>query len=258
MTRCRQNQSDGLFSKDSYFVKKIPEGIPYDAVGMTDEDVLKTLKEDPEQGRRLLVIRCLGLSAFLVRKAVAKYGVSEAVTEDLCAEGMVGLVQAAQAYDPSRKVKFTTFAFYYVQSAVYKALGHYPSFAKPVETAMESGDEGWDDPRRLARSGWLSDGGDPVRQRALEQQARAREREREGRLTVEVARLPLLEKEAVIAFFGLFGHPKETAKALSFRLGLSVPTIFRLKRKALARLKAALTTPEERKELGNALTCRSR
>lgn len=68
-----------------------------------------------------LIEECQGLVRSLAWKARA--GLPRQVDlDDLIGYGQVGLAEAANAYDPSRNVKFATFAYYRVRGAIYDGI----------------------------------------------------------------------------------------------------------------------------------------
>ncbi|MEE8468860.1 MAG: sigma-70 family RNA polymerase sigma factor [Planctomycetota bacterium] len=46
-------------------------------------------------------------------------------TEDLMADGVIGLIEAVQSFDPGREIKFRTFATWRINGAMYDSLRHY-------------------------------------------------------------------------------------------------------------------------------------
>jgi RNA polymerase sigma factor for flagellar operon FliA len=66
-----------------------------------------------------LVADCQGLVRTLARKAHLELPGNVVDLDDLIGYGQVGLSEAARAYDPSRGVKFSTFAYYRVRGAIY-------------------------------------------------------------------------------------------------------------------------------------------
>ena len=68
-----------------------------------------------------LIDECQGLVKSLAWKA--RTGLPHSVDiDDLIGYGQVGLSEAAKAYDPSRGVKFSTFAYYRVRGAIFDGL----------------------------------------------------------------------------------------------------------------------------------------
>jgi RNA polymerase sigma factor FliA len=63
--------------------------------------------------------------------------------EDLVSDGVMGLMAAADRFDPNRGVKFETFATYYIKGAILDNLPKLPTLPKnqqPVETLEDEGE----------------------------------------------------------------------------------------------------------------------
>lgn len=69
-----------------------------------------------------LVADCQGLVRTLARKAHLELPGNVVDLDDLIGYGQVGLAEAARAFDPSRGVKFSTFAYYRVRGAIYDGI----------------------------------------------------------------------------------------------------------------------------------------
>ena len=65
-------------------------------------------------------IMCKDMVYHIAHKFAGSAHQKEQVLDDLVQAGMVGLMKAVTKYDNRRKVKFSTFARYYIYSAVYK------------------------------------------------------------------------------------------------------------------------------------------
>jgi RNA polymerase sigma factor for flagellar operon FliA len=63
--------------------------------------------------------------------------------EDLISDGVVGLLSATERFDPTRGVKFETFATYYIKGAILDNLPKIPTIKSPVPvTPVKTGEEG--------------------------------------------------------------------------------------------------------------------
>jgi RNA polymerase sigma factor for flagellar operon FliA len=71
---------------------------------------------DSKQQR--LVNECQGLVRFLAQQIHTRLP-SRIDLDDLIGYGQLGLMQAAQDYDPDKGVKFSTFAYYRIRGAIY-------------------------------------------------------------------------------------------------------------------------------------------
>lgn len=91
---------------------------------------LLTHEEEIELGRRVkagdmsardtLVVRNIGL----VVKVASKYMGRQLGMDDLFAEGCTGLIRGAELFDPDAGCRFTTYAAYWIQQAILRALGN--------------------------------------------------------------------------------------------------------------------------------------
>ena len=68
--------------------------------------------------RNELVEKHLGLAYFYARKFCA----SNMEYEDLVQEGMIGLMDAAERFDPARGVKFSTYAMWHIRKTIMEAI----------------------------------------------------------------------------------------------------------------------------------------
>ena len=58
----------------------------------------------------------------LVHQVARRYVNRGLTMEDLVGEGNLGLIRAAQAYDPSQGTRFSTYAYYWIREAIQSAL----------------------------------------------------------------------------------------------------------------------------------------
>lgn len=72
--------------------------------------------------------RLLGSTAALVRQRVTELGFPYD-KDDLEAAGLEGLVRALRAFDPTRDVRFATYANYWISKLVYGAISHHVHFS---------------------------------------------------------------------------------------------------------------------------------
>lgn len=68
--------------------------------------------------KEMLVVENMALVGYVVKKYIP----TGYEYEDLLQEGMVGLVQAAKVYDPSRKIKFSTLAVPCIHNSILQFL----------------------------------------------------------------------------------------------------------------------------------------
>jgi RNA polymerase primary sigma factor len=67
----------------------------------------------------------------LVVRVACRYARRGCNLEDLIAEGNVGLVKAADRYDPTRNTRFSTYAFYWIRLAIQQVL----NAARPIRVS---------------------------------------------------------------------------------------------------------------------------
>lgn len=58
----------------------------------------------------------------LVKSIACKYKEKGVPFEDLIQEGFLGLLEAKEKFDPSRKVKFSTYAYYWIKKKIIEAV----------------------------------------------------------------------------------------------------------------------------------------
>ena len=58
----------------------------------------------------------------LIKSIASKYKEKGVPFEDLVQEGFLGLLEAEKRFDPSKKVKFSTYAFYWIKKKILEAI----------------------------------------------------------------------------------------------------------------------------------------
>ena len=58
----------------------------------------------------------------LIKSVASKYKKEGVPFEDLIQEGFLGLLEAKERFDPSKKVKFSTYAFYWIRKKILEAI----------------------------------------------------------------------------------------------------------------------------------------
>jgi len=58
----------------------------------------------------------------LIKSVASKYKKEGVPFEDLIQEGFLGLLEAKERFDPSKKVKFSTYAFYWIKKKILEAI----------------------------------------------------------------------------------------------------------------------------------------
>lgn len=206
-----------------------------------------------------LVLFNMGLVGMVARRYVDR-GLE---WDDLCQEGMIGLVEASRRFDPDRPnpkrpgetIRFSTYAYFWIKQGIVRALLVQPRMiAVPVDLAYMLA--------RIRKGLVDRDGLPPGTRRRLEDAERAQDGpvhpERwaleEGLLAPEVrpppasrddsliGRLDGLEREVVRAYYG-FGSADGTGEAMGsigLRVGLTRPQVQAVLSHALGRLRRQL------------------
>ncbi|MDR7554033.1 MAG: sigma-70 family RNA polymerase sigma factor [Armatimonadota bacterium] len=155
----------------------------------------------------------------LVFKIVMRLRPPEPLVMDLIQEGLVGLIEAVERFDPERGVRFPTFAAYRIRGRALNALDR----ARPVLSLDQLAGEDVAALWRLvdpAATSALED----VEDRALAQAA--------ARV---LAQLPPRERLVLAAVVGA-GEPRQLARDLD----ISLSHFYRLQKQAVGRLRALL------------------
>lgn len=95
----------------------------------------KACKEEGNEEARQRIIESYQL---LVCREAMKYAVQETVKMDLLQEGMVGLMEAADRFDPSLGIAFSLYAVHRIRGRIQNFLGSM-SCETPFETEEEEG-----------------------------------------------------------------------------------------------------------------------
>lgn len=164
--------------------------------------------------------------------------------EDLVNEGNLGLVRAAERFDPERGVRFVTYAAWFVRQTMLDALARAGRAAPPVPASGEGGVR----PGRRAALVSLEAPSDPDGSgaplsdllgdaAAPEPDRPAVRRERRRALERGLAFLPEREERVLRLFFGLDGEPPRTLADIGREMGISRERARQLKERALGRLR---------------------
>lgn len=104
--------------------------------------LLERAARGEREARRRLIESHLGLVAAIARRYARRWGVP---FEDLLQEGALALVQAVDHYDPSRGMKLSTYANWWVSRAVRRAA---MAYVRPVRVPEEV----WERAGRVSRA----------------------------------------------------------------------------------------------------------
>jgi RNA polymerase sigma-32 factor len=90
-----------------------------------------------ERGDRKALQELVGSHLRLVVKIARGFGGYGLPVEDLIAEGNVGLMQAAEKFDPERGFRFATYAMWWIRAAIQEYILHSWSLVKMGTTAAQ-------------------------------------------------------------------------------------------------------------------------
>ena len=159
--------------------------------------------------------------------------------EELIAEGMVGLIRAADRFDPAKEVRFSTYAHWWILDSASRALARLTSVIDmPARARREGGGL-----RQVTAPDAETGGGveamqspDPTPEdRVIARSANARLR---GLIVEAMGELGEVEREIVLS--RNLRQVPDTVEDLARRLGLSREKLRQIERRALSRLKYGL------------------
>lgn len=216
-----------------------------------ESELARESLEGCEAARRTLVEKNLGF-VVVVAKEFRRYGVP---FEDLLGEGNLGLLEAARRFDPSRGVRFTTYAVFWVRKAILEALTRHtrvvrlPNYqvrrnrsargdaarsngATPTPRAVPLDADSVDGTRGL-----LATLADPS---ATDPEARTIEFETTRELRLALSRLSPKERIVLHGRFGLDGGGSRSLQEVGQDVGLSRERVRQIEARAVERLRRAL------------------
>ncbi|MBQ0010247.1 MAG: RNA polymerase sporulation sigma factor SigE [Ruminococcus sp.] len=216
-----------LFSRNPGEVEYIgnAELLPPPLTPEEEEEILRLLDVD-RNNRRKLVERNLRLVVYIAKK-FENTGIE---LEDLISIGTIGLIKAANTFDPNKNIKLATYASRCIENEILMYIRKISntktelSFDEPLSTD-------WDG-NELLLSDVLGD----------EESVGKNLEEDEDKKTIAraVASLSDRERQIVELRFGLYGHEERTQKEVADMLGISQSYISRLEKKIIEHLRAEM------------------
>ena len=178
-----------------------------------EEAVLKTFIE-----------RNLRLVVYIARK----FENTNINIEDLISIGTIGLIKAANTYNPEKSIKFATYASRCIENEILMFLR---------KNARERGEVSLDEPlntdwdgNELFLSDILGTDGDAV--------SRTIEEDVDRKILEEaISKLDARDRDIIVCRFGLFGRREQTQKEVADRLGISQSYISRLEKRIMLKLR---------------------
>ena len=160
----------------------------------------------------------------LVFKVAMQFRVHEGLLMDVIQEGTLGLIEAVERFDPTRGVRFATFATYRIRGRILNALRRERSAAASLTASAAYSEGSFECLPDLAAADHLAAVEDAV---LLQQIADA------------IDQLPARERRVLRASFFRVEGPKRAASELR----ISLSHFYRLQKQALARVKGSVTIP---------------
>ncbi|HEX6651317.1 MAG TPA: sigma-70 family RNA polymerase sigma factor [Thermoleophilaceae bacterium] len=213
----------------------------------------------------------------LVRSVARRYRGLGVPFEDLVQEGNIGLMRAVEKFDRSRGLKFSTYAVWWIRSAMVQALGDARTIRVPARAGRQSAaiaraEEELKEPRAAAptpeaiagRTGLsvsrvrdlrdvarvtasldqqVGEDGTPLRELvpdtgATDPWAQLDERETRRQVWSMLKLLPTRHREILVRRYGLNGEPPQTHAEIATGLDVGHERSRQLERDALHRLRA--------------------
>ncbi|MCB1342130.1 MAG: sigma-70 family RNA polymerase sigma factor [Pseudooceanicola sp.] len=210
------------------------------------------LRQWQQQGDRAALELLLRSHARQVYAQAARWTDNPAHIEDLVAEGMIGLMRAADSFDLDQEVRFSTYAGWWVLNGVAAALVRIKSVIDiPVRTFLDAkggrlGDED-SEAARMAMYGTvdLGEGGELAGKLIAsgmtpEEMVALQSSEQEQRRLLESALSRMEVQDADIVRRLSLNDPPDTVDALAREFGTTRDRIRQLEKRALLRLRKKL------------------
>lgn len=174
----------------------------------------------------------------IVVKLAHEYRGRGVSVDDLISEGNLGLIEAAARFDPSRGVRFVTYAVWWVRKFMLGAIRRSAKqrFA-PMSGAnaftpdmISSAEHDFSSLRRaiLSLDGGTASGAGPrggqesaTSERAPDPETQAVDHQMEGALRGILGKLPAQERRVLTAHYGLDGSPPRTLQQIGDELGMT-------------------------------------
>jgi RNA polymerase primary sigma factor len=192
----------------------------------------------------------------LVVKIGKEYRTTHVPLEDLIAEGNLGLIEAAHRFDPSRGVRFVSYATWWIRKFMLRAVDRQAHQSSSPRPGNQESDPSGVYPNATARrpkrqrilsfEDFMQNSGDRnfIESFASEDMADPEDAILENQLREALVsvldKLPAVEREILVAHFGLDGNPPMTLQAIGEARGLTRERVRQLELRALDRARRLL------------------
>jgi RNA polymerase primary sigma factor len=250
-TRVARSRTGGGRRGDRYggALKKYLESIRrYALLTKSGEFRIGTLvKEGKEKARQDLVEANLRL----VVKLAMEYRHARIGLDDLIAEGNLGLIEAANRFDPLRGVRFATYASWWIRKFIIQAIDRQAhQTTSPTRASGDPAPEKPETPRRqriISVDDFMQTSSDRhmlekiASLTSADPQDVALERQLANKLTAILPKLPAQERLILAAHYGLDGQPPRTLQQIGKEMSLTRERVRQIEQRAIARARRLLS-----------------
>jgi RNA polymerase primary sigma factor len=186
----------------------------------------------------------------LVVKLAMEYRHAKIGLDDLIAEGNLGLIEAANRFDPQRGVRFATYASWWIRKFVIQAIDRQAHQTTSPARAGSDEPGGPAVPRRqriISVDEFMQNSSDRQLLDTLdargsvdpEDQALAEQLKKA--LTAILPKLPVQERTILAAHYGLDGQPPRTLQQIGKEMSLTRERVRQIEQRAIARARRLLS-----------------
>jgi RNA polymerase sigma factor (sigma-70 family) len=185
----------------------------------------------------------------LVVKIASEYRRTQVPREELIAEGEIGLIEAANRFDPAKGVRFVSYAAWWIRKYMFQAVDRHahqtssPLASRPAEDAKAPGSPRPRRPRQkiVSFDAFMQTSSDRhiletiASEGSVDPEGVVLERQLARSIRKLLPRLPGNEGRILAAHFGLDGAPPRTLQQIGKGLGLTRERVRQIEIRALAR-----------------------
>lgn len=181
-----------------------------------------------KEGDRAARERLIRHNLRLVAHVAKKYYAAASAQEDMVSIGTIGLIKAVDSFDPSRRVRFSSYASQCIENEIRMHLRHTRREGTPL-SLQEPLESHANDSGTLTLADVLPDDG------AMEEDCERRDLA--GRLRALMQSLPARDARILSMRYGLDGGKELTQQAVAEALGISRSYVSRIEKRALETLR---------------------